>query len=335
MKKKPDCYSKNYQNQKQNVHPKKLSLNYYSSSSKDKKPSTCKTKTESHCRVNTMTSIIPKEVSSFLRNSTSLEKAGHSKKTLSSTFTDENCKVIISAYEQAIISLFSYFKENSEESQYKQIKSKFFNELEKNLLQIKSDKNSYNKSSTLSSSNSIMSLLQESKNKCCIKQRQFSYYQYTNKKKNNNFLSHKSLYTLSKPGKKVNSSSPDKQTINNKSFLLKYYSFNQNLSSSKVNKKLYLNNNITKNKKETFVNNTLSNFSGGNVIAKQLDLKSEQIKESNEDNLNQSHNSELLRKIKSSLDDNLKCFFDFSYENFLNKESERDNTNRSHLNHNS
>ena len=78
----------------------------------------------------------------------------------------------------------------------------------------------------------------------------------------------------------------------------------------------------------------MSNFSGGSLISKQPKIKSEQIKESKDDNSNQSHNSELLRKIKSSLDDNLKCFFDFSYENFLNKESERDYTNRSHTNQN-
>lgn len=35
-------------------------------------------------------------------------------------------------------------------------------------------------------------------------------------------------------------------------------------------------------------------------------------------------NVELLSQIKSSLDDNLKVMFNFSYENFLNKESERE-----------
>jgi hypothetical protein len=33
-------------------------------------------------------------------------------------------------------------------------------------------------------------------------------------------------------------------------------------------------------------------------------------------------NSEQLKEIKSSLDDNLKIMFNFSYEYFLNKESE-------------
>ena len=35
-------------------------------------------------------------------------------------------------------------------------------------------------------------------------------------------------------------------------------------------------------------------------------------------------NNELISKIKDSLDDNLKHIFNFSYENFLNKESERE-----------
>ena len=37
-----------------------------------------------------------------------------------------------------------------------------------------------------------------------------------------------------------------------------------------------------------------------------------------------SKNNELISKIKDSLDDNLKHIYYFCYENFLNKESERD-----------
>ena len=39
---------------------------------------------------------------------------------------DDNNKLIISAYEQTIISLFSYIKEVSEEKYYKMLKDKFF-----------------------------------------------------------------------------------------------------------------------------------------------------------------------------------------------------------------
>ena len=144
------------------------------------------------------------------------------------------------------------------------------------------------------------------------------------------------MYTLSKPGKTVNSNSPEKQSINDKSFLMKFYSFNKNLNSSKS--KVYMKTNIKnkqKKNKENFVNKTLGNFSGTNII-KQLDMQNKSTTEGNsnkEDKKNQSHNSELLLKIKSSLDDNLKGFFDFSYESFLNKNSERDNTMRTYDEH--
>ena len=52
----------------------------------------------------------------------------------------------------------------------------------------------------------------------------------------------------------------------------------------------------------------------------------------NLDNKNGNHkyqnfnvtNEELMKKIKNSLDDNLKVMLNFSYENFLSKESERE-----------
>lgn len=93
--------------------------------------------------------------------------------------------------------------------------------------------------------------------------------------------------------------------------------------------------NKQKKNKEKFVNKTLNNFSRSNII-KQLDMQNKNTTEVNnnkEDKMNQSHNSELLLKIKSSLDDNLKGFFDFSYESFLNKNSERDNTMRTYDEH--
>jgi len=42
---------------------------------------------------------------------------------------------------------------------------------------------------------------------------------------------------------------------------------------------------------------------------------------------NQNHllkNDEMLKQIKNSIDDNLKIMFNFSYENFLSKESENE-----------
>ncbi len=56
----------------------------------------------------------------------------------------------------------------------------------------------------------------------------------------------------------------------------------------------------------------------------------EHVTKLNKNILNKGHksmsmtNNELINCIKSSLDENLKGIFDFSYENFLNKESERE-----------
>ena len=70
-----------------------------------------------------------------------------------------------------------------------------------------------------------------------------------------------------------------------------------------------------------------------NNIIKSTNEKDEKKKESkNIDNKNGSFkcqnnnvtNEELMKKIKNSLDDNLKVMLNFSYENFLSKESERD-----------
>ena len=327
MKKAFYCYAKMYLNQKQNTQNKKLSLHFNTNPNKSHSKSkgrTSKPKNDIQYRVNTVSSI-PKE-GNLMKNSLEQNK---NIKLNTYNISDNNNKLIISAYEQTIISLFSYIKEVSEENNYKMLKDKFFTILERNLLQIPKDEKSNNKTSTLSSSNSIMSLLQESKNKCCLKQRkQFQLYQFqkNGKKKGNGFLSHKSLYSLSKPGKKVNSNSPEKQTINKKSFLMKFYSFHHKQDCYKINNK--------SNENQYNINNTLTNFSGSNII-KQLNIDNQQNQEKSskneditEDKINQSHNSELLRKIKSSLDDNLKGFFDFSYESFLNKGSERENTMR-------
>ena len=69
-----------------------------------------------------------------------------------------------------------------------------------------------------------------------------------------------------------------------------------------------------------------------NNIIKRNDKEDNNIDSINIDNKNGSHkyqnfnvtNEELMKKIKNSLDDNLKVMLNFSYENFLSKESERE-----------
>ena len=88
------------------------------------------------------------------------------------------------------------------------------------------------------------------------------------------------------------------------------------------NKKLSPNNNLVKsdNKNENLNNNK-------KIFKKESKNKKEEKKEDNNKNnekLKENKNEDQLKQIKSGLDDNLKFLFNFSYENFLNKESEND-----------
>ena len=68
-----------------------------------------------------------------------------------------------------------------------------------------------------------------------------------------------------------------------------------------------------------------SGLEGPALVKKDLDKENEKIEENNRNLLNKKLkllNEEMLEKIKSTLDDNLKDMFNFSYENFLSKKSE-------------
>ena len=134
------------------------------------------------------------------------------------------------------------------------------------------------------------------KNKNCINN---SNYVYNNRNiiKNNNykfdsFINHKSLYSLLKNNQMIGNS-PLK--------------FIDSCKNNNINKKfIKYSNNISKTKKKENKEN----------------ITSKEIK--TEKNINPKNNNEFILKIKDSLDDNLKHILNFSYENFLNKESERD-----------
>jgi len=118
--------------------------------------------------------------------------------------------------------------------------------------------------------------------------------------------------------------------------------FSNNNKYSKIQKQL--NNNLIfdkKNKTNNFINNKISNIiiysdkkSKNKMSNKSINpgenitKKGERIIEENKNNKNESYynenskNAEQLKQIKSGLDENLKFLFNFSYENFLNKESE-------------
>ena len=87
------------------------------------------------------------------------------------------------------------------------------------------------------------------------------------------------------------------------------------------------------NKKEKHIKSNFSlNFNNKNNMSEIIENKTIQkhlnlINKNNKNNIikeviNESKNSEQLKEIKSSLDENLKIMFNFSYEDFLNKESE-------------
>ena len=113
---------------------------------------------------------------------------------------------------------------------------------------------------------------------------------------------------------------------------------NNNISINNNNKKLdknnflkIVNNNITNKKNindKKYIH--IDSIEINNII--KSNVKKDGKENVNIDNNNGSNkfqnvnvtNEELMKKIKNSLDDNLKVMLNFSYENFLSKESERE-----------
>ena len=85
---------------------------------------------------------------------------------------------------------------------------------------------------------------------------------------------------------------------------------------NKDEKNYYLQNKEIGNKYLTNINNNINNNIYYNNIMAQIPDK---IK-----NENYTFNKDLIASIKNNLDENLKGIFDFSYESFYNKESERE-----------
>ena len=116
----------------------------------------------------------------------------------------------------------------------------------------------------------------------------------------NSFMKHKSLYTLLKSNKMIGNS-PLKyiDDSNSNNIIKKFIKFSNNISKikSKENKKV----------NEEIILDKENNINGQRKIIGRT-----------------TKNNDLILKIKDSLDDNLKHILNFSYENFLNKESERD-----------
>jgi len=156
-------------------------------------------------------------------------------------------------------------------------------------------------------------------------------------KKNKNHK--KSLYSLIRGNQQLMSTSPIKEERNNYKFsiLNNFIEFNKNIktnvsefnpgveqnglaSNNQKNKnKNAKNKNIYKNfsfnkEPNKYIPNINTNINNDNKISKISN------KTYDENNIN----NDLINCIKNSLDENLKGMFDFSYESFLNKETERE-----------
>ena len=241
---------------------------------------------------------------------------------------------IIDSYERTIISLFDLIKSLFENNIYQELKQKFKIEFESNLKSKHKDEKD--------SSNSIRKIIDETMKK-------FTNINSNSQSKNNleltpsfiktkphtllikNERNHspyqtnqKNIYTQiqkynSYSNKNRNSKSSQNTSYinnNNKCSFNRELLFNQNKNNISMHKK---NSNNIKN----IIND--NNINNNNNYNNKVNININDINDMNENKNNNEleGNNELLSKIKDSLDDTLKNMFTFSYENFLNKESER------------
>ena len=271
-------------------------------------------------------------------------------------------QILINSYEKSVISLFGTLKNIVEKSQYETLKFNFEHNFQSNLSQ--TNKEEKKSSSFINNSNSIKKIIDESIKKCNNNSTS------NNNTKNSNVVlnitpslninkTHKSLYSLSRYGRRIITQSPNKFNQNSNSIIKKYYTVantNKNKNSkSTQNGSSYLSGNKNSNSKQNISkelsfpkfnnnninNNTINNnknyfkTNNNNYNSIQKSINNNSLPNKiNEDNSNltnninktvdDSHaNNELLNKIKNSLDDSLKGIFAFSYEDFLNKSSDR------------
>ena len=139
-----------------------------------------------------------------------------------------------------------------------------------------------------------------------------------NKNKKINRITHKkSLYTLMKGSNRTPISNNTVKSLIKKdynlSILKSFIEFNKN-NRTKTKKNAF--GNKINNKDINKTNNYSQNINSNEIINKIPDA----IKKSDEE----TKDNYLIACIKNSLDDNLKNMFDFSYQSFLNKDSERE-----------
>jgi hypothetical protein len=137
-------------------------------------------------------------------------------------------------------------------------------------------------------------------------------YKILNQKKSNNDNNNLGIKNRNNTS---NNNKVQKQITNN--LLLNNKKSKKNISSKG---KSAINNLVNSDKKKENMNNNKK------IFKKETKDKTKENQEENKNNENEKENKneEQLKQIKSGLDENLKYLFNFSYENFLNKESEND-----------
>ena len=241
-------------------------------------------------------------------------------------------EVLINSYEKSIISLFGTLKNIVEKSQYENLKSKFQEYFEKYL----KNNNEKTSSSFINNSNSIKKIIDETIKKCKNINNSNNILLNITPSIKINKLTHKSLYSLSLYGRRIITQSPNKFNQNsNNSIVKKYNKVSNKNSKSTQNGSSYLSGNKTSNSRQNLSkelsfpiwNNTFQKNKHNNIITNIINEDNcnliEEINNVNKTVDDSIANNDLLNKIKNNLDDNLKGIFAFSYQDFLNKSSDR------------
>ena len=216
-------------------------------------------------------------------------------------------QILINSYEKSVISLFGTLKNIVEKSEYENLKSKFEHNFQSNLSQI--NKEEKKSSSFINNSNSIKKIIDESIKKC--QSNNDSSINNNNNTKNSNVVlnitpslninkTHKSLYSLSRYGRRIITQSPNKFNQNSNSIIKKYYTVantNKNKNSkSTQNGSSYLSGNKNSNSKQNiskelsfpkFNNNNINNntINNNKNYIKNTNNNYNTIKKSNNNNI--------------------------------------------------
>jgi hypothetical protein len=265
-----------------------------------------------------------------------------------------NKKINLTAnmYERIIERLFNYMKIRLPRETFKDINDRYMKEISKELKSsskkhfspqndlsinfIKSTAtNSLNDSNTNSTPNLRLSF--NNINKLNKNKKHTSLYSLTKIKiLNSKTISHSKSKSKSKSfSKSSKSNSKDKSNVTAKNSSKKNNNYvihqseilKEKISNQFINKKKQFNQNCEKKKSYEKRKDNLNNSLNKNNITYFEQNEIKEIKEPDSlstERRNKIKNSEQLKFIKSTIDDKLKNMFNFSYELFLNKDSESD-----------